>query len=237
VHGAALVFSADLADDRKAPAAAAPLQMTIAPRTRRKRYAGLAVVALLVAAYVARAPLLTAAARVLTVDTAAPGAAYIVALSGGAETRPFTAAELFKKGIAPTVLVYDHAKNDDVRAGRTASTLDLSRRILEFQGVPPAAIRVVPGEVVSTWDEAQALRQMLPAQEPITVVVVTSPEHTRRAQWAFRKAFAGTRVDIRMAPARHLAFDETNWWRDDLGMLAYLHEYLKLPFYWVRYAF
>ena len=197
------------------------------PIRGRRRVIGAALFCAVAVAYLARAPLLTAAARVLTVDTVRPGAHYIVALDGGAETRPFTAAELYRKGIAPAVLVLERA-SDPAR---------LYRRILEHEGVPSSAIRTVPAEASTTWDEAIALRRVLPASERLTVVVVTSPEHTRRARWAFRKAFEDTSVDIRMAPSRHLDFDETNWWRHDGGVLMYLHEYFKLPFYWVRYAF
>ena len=104
--------------------------------------------------------------------------------------------------------------------------------MLEIEGVPRSAFRVAPGIADSTWAEAQAVRRVLPPAQPTRVVVVTSPEHTRRALWVFREVFAGTPVDVRIAPARHLRFDETNWWQRDEGVLAYLHEYLKLP-YWV----
>jgi uncharacterized SAM-binding protein YcdF (DUF218 family) len=203
---------------------------------RRRRLIGVALLSALAIAYLARAPLLTAAARILTVDTAAAGANYIVALGGGAETRPFTAAELYRKGIAPAVLVLENPSNETIATGLMPSGAGLYRRILEHEGVPASAITRVPGEASTTWDEAVLLRAMLPASEPVTLVVVTSPEHTRRAQWAFRKAFEDTRVEIRMAPSPNLYFDETNWWRNDLGVLVYLHEYFKLPFYWVRYA-
>lgn len=204
---------------------------------RRRPFVLVVVVAAIAASYAARAPLLTTAARVLVVDTAAPGADFIVTLGGGAETRPFAAAELYRKGVASTVLIFENPRRKGSPPGLSPTAAELYRRVLEFEGVPPHAIRTVPGEVTTTWDEATALRQMLPATRPVTVVIVTSPEHTRRARWAFRRALAGTRVDIRMAPARRPDFDETNWWRDDGEVLAYLHEYLKLPFYWARYTF
>ena len=203
---------------------------------RRRRLVGVALLSALAIAYLARAPLLTAAARILTVETVASGANYIVALGGGAETRPFTAAELYRKGVAPVVLVLENPPSEAAGSALPPSGAGLYRRVLEHEGVPSSAITIVPGDVRTTWDEAMAVRRMLPASKPLTLVVVTSPEHTRRARWAFRKAFAGTRVEIRMAPSRHLYFDETNWWRHDLGVLTYLHEYVKLPFYWVRYA-
>ena len=124
-----------------------------------------------------------------------------------------------------------------MRLGLAPSETELYRRVLELEGVPPSAIRVAPGIVDSTWGEAQAVAGLLPPGQPAKVVIVTSPEHTRRALWAFRKVFAGTAVDVRVASAEHLHFDETNWWRRDEGVLAYLHEVMKLPYYWARYTF
>lgn len=189
-----------------------------------------------------RTRLLTGAAYLLTVDTVEAPADYIVPLGGGAETRPFEAAALYRREIAPKVLIFEFATHDTIRMGLAPSGTDLYRQILELEGVPRSAIQAVPGVVGDTWEEAWALRRALDAKELTkteltTVVVVTSPEHTLRARWAFQKVFAGTSVDVRMAPAKHLRFDETNWWRHDEGVLTYLHEYLKLPYYWARYTF
>lgn len=170
-------------------------------------------------------------------DNVGPPADFIVPLGGGAETRPFTAAALYVEGVAPSVLLFEYKQTDAIRLGVALSTTQLYRRVLEIQGVPSSAIRVIPGIVRDTWDEARAVRRILHAARPTRIVVVTSPEHTRRALWTFREAFEGLPVDVRLAPARHLRFDETNWWQRDEGVLAYLHEYLKLPYYWIRYAF
>jgi len=219
--------------------------MTPAATTSRRRHSHwrrrllrrfLFVVLLLAAGYVARTPLLTGAARLLVVDTAA-AADYIVPLGGAASTRPFEAAALYREGLAPRVLLMEYRTDDAIRLGVVPSETELYRRVLELEGVPGEAIEVVPGIARTTWDEALAVRRALPADEPVRIIVVTSPEHTRRALWAFREALADTAADVRVAPAPQLRYDETNWWRRDEGLLAYLHEYLKLPFYWVRYTF
>lgn len=206
-------------------------------RLARVALVAAAVVAIVSAAYVARARLLTGLAHLLTVDTVGPAADYIVPLGGGTDTRPFVAAALYKSQVAPKVLIFEYASSEVIGMGLVLSQTELYRRVLEFEGLPHAAIQVIPGEVHDTWEEALAVRTVLPRRQPTRLVVVTSPEHTRRALWAFQKVFAGMPVDVRMAPARHLTFDETNWWRDDEGVLVYLHEYLKLPYYWARYTF
>ncbi|MBI4484038.1 MAG: YdcF family protein [Acidobacteria bacterium] len=210
------------------------------PRRRRRSWLWRGIVAVLllgpVLLYLAREPLLTAAARALTIDDAEAPADYLVVLGGGAETRPFAAAELYRKRFAPRVVIFEHKTDRITDLGLTPTHDQLYRKVLELEGVAAEAIVRLPGAVDSSWDEARSLQRLLASHPARRVVLVTSAEHTRRARWVFRKVLDGTPVQVRMAPARHLTFDETNWWKQDEGALAYLHEYLKLPFYWIRYV-
>jgi len=79
------------------------------------------------------------------------------------------------------------------------------------------------------------LQRVLAAHHAQRVILVTSAEHTRRARWVFRKVLARMPVEVRSAPVHRLCFDETNWWKSNEGILTYLHEYLKLLFYWFHY--
>lgn len=191
------------------------------------------LVSALALGYAAREPLLVGAARILTVDDAEAPADYLVVLGGGAETRPFEAAALYRRGLAPKVLVFEHKTDRITDLGLAPTHDELYRKVLELEGVRSGAIQRVPGVVDSSWDEARALREYLASYPAKRLILVTSAEHTRRARWVFRKVLAQVPVDVQMAAARHLRFDETNWWKTDEGALAYLHEYLKLPVYWV----
>jgi uncharacterized SAM-binding protein YcdF (DUF218 family) len=184
--------------------------------------------------YLAREPLLIAAARTLTIDDAEAPADYLVVLGGNAETRPFAAAALYRKGFAPTVLIPRHKPARISDLGLAPPADDLYRKILELEGVPAHAIVRLPTSVGSSGDEARSLQRFLASHPARRVILVTSPEHTRRARWVFQKVLGGMPLEVRMAPARHLSFDETDWWKHDEGVLAYLHEYLKLPVYWIR---
>lgn len=186
--------------------------------------------------YLAREPLLVAAARALTIDDAQAPADYLVVLGGGAETRPFTAAALYRNGFAPKVLIFELKTDRVTDLGLTPSPEEVYRKVLELERVPAEAIERLPGVVDSSLDEARSLRRFLETRPARRVIIVTSAEHTRRARWVFRKVLAGMAVEVRMAAARHPSFDETNWWKHDAGALAYLHEYLKLPFYWIGSA-
>jgi len=201
------------------------------PRLRTVTAIGLAVA--LALGYIAREPLLIRLARILTVDDAEGPADYLVVLGGGAETRPFAAAALYRAGVAPKVLVFEHEADRITGLGLAPTHDELYRKILQIEGVPARALDRAPGVVRNSWDEARALRRFLVARPVRRIVLVTSAEHTRRARWVFRKVLTGLPVEVRVAPARHWRFDETNWWKSDEGALVYLHEYLKLPSYWI----
>lgn len=203
-------------------------------RRRRRRLFVLAVFVsiLLASAYIARERLLAAAARALTVDDAVGPADYLVVLGGSPEDRPFAAAELFGRGVAPKVIVFEYRPG----LGGAPSQTELYERVLTLGGVTPEAIERAPGLVRSSWDEAQSLRRFLEGRRASRVIIVTSAEHTRRARWAFQQAMAGLDTDIRVAASRHEDFDEGNWWHNDEGVLLYVHEFLKFPFYLLRYA-
>lgn len=190
----------------------------------------------LIVGFLARERLLIGAARILTVDDAEGPADYLVVLGGSPDTRPFAAAELYRRGMAPRVVIFEYRVGRLNELGRAPSQTELYRRVLQLEGVPTAAIVEAPGLVRSSWDEAQSLRRFLAEAPAARVIIVTSAEHTRRARWVFRRALAGLGVDVKTAAARHLAFDDTNWWRNDEGVLLIVHEYLKLPFYLVRYG-
>ena len=207
-----------------------------AGRWRRWLVGGTAAV-VLVFVYLARGSVLSSLGALLIVDTVGPSADYLVPLGGDAETRPFAAAELHADGVAPSVLLFEYELTEASRLGVALSQTELYRRVLEIQDVPAEAIRVIPGTVRNTWEEAQALKRFLATQASAGVVIVTSPPHTRRAYWSFRRSLQDLPVEIWMAPVRRPGIDETNWWHYDEMTLVYLRESFKLPFYWVRYAF
>lgn len=200
---------------------------------RHRLLLGFAVVSLLaVGSYLARAPLLTAAANVLTVDNAIAPSDYLVVMGGSPDDRPFAAAELYRRGLAPRVVVFEYRPG----VAGVPSQTDLYESILTLEGVPAQAIDRAPGLVRSSWEEGQSLRRFLAGRRVTRVIIVTSAEHTRRTNWSFRKALEGLGVDVRTAAARHAAFDESNWWRHNEGVLRYLHEFLKFPFYLAQHA-
>ena len=195
---------------------------------------GLVIPSLLIL-YCLRRPILVEVAHLLVVDDPLVQSDYIIVPGGDANSRPFLAAELYKKGLAPKIIVFEAKSDRLIEAGMALTEDQVYRKVLEAEGVPTEAIERLPGVVDSTEDEARSLNQFLTPRPAARIIIVTSAEHTRRTRWIFRKTLSGKPIEIRMAAAKNQWYDESNWWLDDNGAMAVAHEYLKFPYYIYRY--
>ena len=165
----------------------------------------------------------------------------IIVLSGSEVYRERTrkAAELYKQGISQRILI----TNDGEFSGwsQTEQTnppfFELERRDLIANGVPPEAIEVLPGIVSGTDDEARAVAAENDARPLQTLVIVTSPYHTRRALRTFDKILTGRGVDIGI---EHPGVGEMSptpnyWWLTPSGWQMVAMEHLKSVIYYANY--
>jgi uncharacterized SAM-binding protein YcdF (DUF218 family) len=169
-----------------------------------------------------------AAYRFRAEDAPARSDALVVPLDGRPE-RPAKAAELYARGLAPLVLIArTRATPEDATA--------YARDALARGGVPPGAIRVLPGGVVrGTRDEALRLRDYARAHPVRRVTVVTTAFHSARAGRAFRGALRGTGVEVRVAAAEDTRFREADWYTCRDGAALYGAELIKTVGYRLLY--
>ncbi len=196
---------------------------------------GLVFCALILAAYVFRAPLLRGVASVWVVNDSLTKADAIVVLGGGMETRPFEAARLYHLGLVSRILLTAPHSAPTEQLGVTPGETEIARRILLKKDVPDSAIVVVPGIVNSTYEEAVAVRTWARTNHIQRLIVATDVFHTRRARWVFRKELKplGIQVEVGAVPVREYSL--TNWWQIESGVVAFQNELLKYAYYRVKY--
>src|SRR5262249_41214146 len=140
------------------------------------------------------------AARALIVNADLASADAIVVLSGASTyvERTHEAAKLFQQGRAPLVfLTDDNTRGSWSRAlQKNPYVVERARDELVKQGVAAEKIRVIPGSVSSTHDEALMIREYAGAQGLRSLLIVTSAYHSRRALRTIRQAFVGTETVI-----------------------------------------
>ena len=158
----------------------------------------------------------------------------IVVLSGGLPYRAEAAAGIFKAGYAPAVWVSRPEGPQEELAAlgiHFVGEEEYNREILVQQGVPDAAIRIFPDTIVNTQEEVAEISRDMRRDGKHTVIIVTSPQHTRRVRALWRKLVGDEpRAIVRAAPDD--PFDADHWWRTTPDVLAVVRESMGLLNVW-----
>ncbi|MBE0623898.1 MAG: YdcF family protein [Burkholderiales bacterium] len=161
-----------------------------------------------------------------------PLKADAILVLGGDFSRPFQAADLYRRGLAPRIYVSAPARKDDYLLLDDSGIPyprdeDIMRQVLMKKGVPAGAIEFLGKDLVSTAAEAQAARALFAKRAP-RLLVVTSPYHLRRARMIFSDALP--LASIRMIATSYDSFP-SSWWKDQDAARNVLLELAKITFY------
>lgn len=162
-------------------------------------------------------------------DEPLPSSAIVVL--GGDPSRALGAADLYRRGLAPRVLVSATAQSARDKRLALAGIAppgddELARQVLLARGVPEGAIAIYGHDLRSTLDEARALRAMF--GDSGTLLVVTSPLHVRRARIVLQTELPGER--FRVIGNSYDPVPE-KWWRDRDSARDVLLEVAKLAYF------
>jgi uncharacterized SAM-binding protein YcdF (DUF218 family) len=179
------------------------------------------------------------AGRFLVVADPLPRSAdAIVVLAGSIPDRVLEAADLYRAGVAPRVVVTReqlrraeavlHARGV-ILAESDQETLAALHRL----GVPEGATRRLVRRNTSTESEAATIARWACRHRLRRLVAVTSRAHTRRARLILARAL-GPRVALAVRPSRYDRFRAGRWWRNRRDAKTVLDEYEKLAHFWLR---
>jgi uncharacterized SAM-binding protein YcdF (DUF218 family) len=201
----------------------------------RRSLAGVLVafVGLFVVLSAAHRPLLGLIAAGLVVEDRLEYADAIVVVAGGTPSREAVAAELFRQGWAPRVVISRPATTNSIGqlTALGVRLLDLqgeARLVLEKYGVPPDRIVPVQEAARTTERELDLVHKLARAQGYRRVILVTSPEHTRRVKVVWTRENRSRAIEDIVVPARDSDLDLDDWWRKRRSAETVLHEYLGL---------
>lgn len=185
-------------------------------------------------------PILSRVGGFLVVSHELEASDLIVCLSGGAVERGLATADIYGRGLAPVVFIAPEIPPDGyealARAGiEIPGTVDVLRKILVKSGVPDRAILVAEHPAKSTMDEARMAAAVAREREYRSLIVVTSPTHTRRALWTFREVSEKDDVRIQVAASSYSGFRAENWWKTRRYVKEVIVEYQKLIYYALKY--
>ncbi len=203
---------------------------------RRRRFLAavvLAVIGLALIAAMLHRPILGLVATALVVEDRLEHADAIVVVAGGTPSREARAADLFQQGWAPRVVISRPATTYSMRqlTALGVRLLDLqgeSRLVLEKYGVPPASIVAVEESARTTEPELDLVHKLARAEHYRRVILVTSPQHTRRVKVIWTRENRKEPIEAIVVPARDNDVDLDDWWLKRRSVEKVLHEYLGL---------
>ena len=192
-------------------------------RRRRFRIRAISLVALGLALALSFTwkPLLVGYASLFRVNDPVPSDVLVV-LTGGESDRAVEAAELYRRGFGPLILI----------CGDSDSETNI--RDMVKAGVPPEAI-VTLGAVSGTYDEAMRVRDYLRAHPVRRITAVTTAYHSARVRWTFRRVLQGSGVEVHTAATDDARFNESTWYHSVAGRQFYLREPFKTIYYRLVY--
>ena len=157
-----------------------------------------------------------------------------VVLGGSTDTRPFYAADIYKRGLVPKVLVTEVRRGDAALLNLLPSDTDVSAGVLQKMGVPDSAVEHIGTGVNSTRDEAVALREWLGKHPAKRIIIATDPFHARRVRFIFERELKGLPVELTVTGIPSKKYDPLYWWESEEATLAFQNEVIKLAYYWLR---
>jgi uncharacterized SAM-binding protein YcdF (DUF218 family) len=181
-------------------------------------------------------PILTRMGEYLIVKHSPQESDLIVCLAGGNVDRGLATADAFQKGLAPRIFMAREESADAYDLVRERGIdypedVDLMMMLLEQLGIPRSVFLTSDRTVDSTIDEAEVIKDLVIEKGYESMILVTSPTHSRRAWLTFKKVFEETNVRILVLPSSYSEFNPDNWWEQRKYVREVIIEYQKLIYY------
>jgi uncharacterized SAM-binding protein YcdF (DUF218 family) len=186
-----------------------------------------------------RIPVLTAIGQYLVVSYPPEKSDLIVCLGGTNVERGLATADAYKMGLAPKIYIVREELPDGYRELKQRGidypeSIDLLVMILKGLGVPEGAI--IRGDVQSrsTWEEAELVKALVERMNYKSIILITSPTHTRRTYLTFRKIMGEKEYRLFIVPSPYSEFKPDTWWQSRRHAREVLWEYQKLLYYTLK---
>ena len=187
-----------------------------------------------------RIPLLTRMGQYLIVEHPLKQADLAVCLMGEPVERGLAVADVYRQKLAPNIFVAREPLPDGYdllreRRIHYPETRDQMIMMLKGLGVPTEAVLTHERVATSTLDEAMIVRDLVLERGYDSLIIVTSPPHTRRAWLTFKRVLGKNDIEIMLKPSPYSHFRSQDWWKTRRYIKEVIVEYQKLLYYALKY--
>ena len=137
------------------------------------------------------------------------------------------AVNLYKQGYAKNILM-----SGGPFAWKLTYAWWMKKQALE-SGIPAKAI-LMQDRSFSTKDDARFSLPIVKARGFKSVLLVTSPFHTRRAARSFKKLFGPAGISVRVYPVQKSSYNPKRWWTRHEDTEFVVREYISMLLYTLR---
>jgi uncharacterized SAM-binding protein YcdF (DUF218 family) len=181
-------------------------------------------------------PILTQLGNYLVVQHPVAKSDLIVCMAGGDVERGLASADLFARGLAPRIFIAREPIPDGLETLKQKGiaypeSVDLVTMIFRGLGIPESAVIRSDQPVESTFEEAERVGALIQEKKYRSLILVTSPTHSRRAWLTFRKAIPDKDFRITVVPTPYSKFRAEEWWKTRRYVREVIIEYQKLIYY------
>jgi uncharacterized SAM-binding protein YcdF (DUF218 family) len=200
---------------------------------------GFIVIYMLIAYF--HAPILTVMGKYLVVKHSPEKSDLIVCLSGSNVERGLATADAYDMGFAPKIFLARETPPDGAavlmeRGLNYPENKDLLLMLLKGLGVPRDAMLISDKSVESLFEEAEMVKKVVDDGGYRSIIVITSPTHSRRAWLTFRKVFRGDEnIRILVTPTSYSNYKPEEWWKKGPYAHEVISEYGKLIYNSLKY--
>ena len=181
-------------------------------------------------------PILSRLGEYLVVQHPLAKSDLIVCAAGGDVERGMASADLYARGLAPRIFIARETLPDGLDTLKQKGiaypeSIDRVTMIFRGMGVPESAVIRDDQPVESTFQEAERVAAFIKDKKYGSLILVTSPTHSRRALLTFRKAIPDQDLRILVMPTPHSGFKAEEWWKTRKYVRQVIMEYQKLIYY------
>jgi uncharacterized SAM-binding protein YcdF (DUF218 family) len=203
---------------------------------RARRLAARLLAVCVMAGVVLAAAACPRAGHFLILDEPLQPADALIVLAGMRVERWLEAAELYREGLAPAIVlsqgIVEPAETRlRARGIRFPAQTDLVKDALVQMGIPAPAISTFPQTVDNTAEEALRAREAAERNGWKSLIVVTSKYHTRRSRYAFERELKGTGITVQVRGSRFDEIQPDRWWKSRSDFRSVVSELQKLAAY------
>ena len=151
----------------------------------------------------------------------------IVSLGGESGQRSLKVSELYRKGLAPNILLTGLESSEQ----RTIP-LYLHWRAMIFKKADISEKKIfLDDKSRSSMDEARNTLALMEREKWKTVIVVSDPPHMRRLQWTWKKVFRNSGREFILVATSPDWWNPWKWWANETSAVFVVNEYIKLVYY------